>query len=35
MTTTRAFKAEDMFKFNNINLDSLTETCVNSLRRAM
>ena len=26
MTTTRAFRCEDLFKFNNINLDALTET---------
>ena len=26
MTTTRAFTCEDLFKFNNINLDPLTET---------
>ena len=26
MTTTRAFRCEDLFTFNNINLDSLTET---------
>ncbi len=26
MTTLRAFKAEDLFKFNHINLDPLTET---------
>mmetsp|Transcript_7668 Transcript_7668/g.21840 ORF Transcript_7668/g.21840 Transcript_7668/m.21840 type:complete len:174 (-) Transcript_7668:351-872(-) len=26
MTTTRAFRCEDLFKFNNINLDVLTET---------
>uniref|UniRef100_A0A7S0STT6 N-acetyltransferase domain-containing protein n=1 Tax=Chromulina nebulosa TaxID=96789 RepID=A0A7S0STT6_9STRA len=26
MTTIRAFKAEDLFKFNHINLDPLTET---------
>jgi len=28
MTTTRAFRCEDLFNFNNINLDALTETCV-------
>jgi len=26
MTTTRAFRLDDLFKFNNINLDVLTET---------
>mmetsp|Transcript_9295 Transcript_9295/g.19658 ORF Transcript_9295/g.19658 Transcript_9295/m.19658 type:complete len:174 (-) Transcript_9295:196-717(-) len=26
MTTTRAFRCEDLFKFNNVNLDPLTET---------
>ena len=26
MTTMRRFKAEDMFRFNNVNLDRLTET---------
>ena len=26
MTTTRAFRCEDFFRFNNINLDALTET---------
>ncbi|KAK7254026.1 N-terminal peptidyl-methionine acetyltransferase [Aureococcus anophagefferens] len=26
MTTTRAFRCEDLFRFNNINLDALTET---------
>lgn len=26
MATTRSFKLEDLFKFNNINLDVLTET---------
>jgi N-terminal acetyltransferase B complex catalytic subunit len=26
MSTTRRFKCEDLFKFNNINLDVLTET---------
>lgn len=26
MTTTRAFRCEDMFSFNNINLDAWTET---------
>ena len=26
MTTTRPFKCEDLFKFNNVNLDVLTET---------
>ena len=26
MTSLRRFKAEDLFKFNNINLDPLTET---------
>jgi hypothetical protein len=26
MTTLRPFKMEDLFKFNNINLDVLTET---------
>lgn len=26
MTTIRAFKADDLFKFNHINLDALTET---------
>lgn len=26
MTTLRPFKCEDMFNFNNVNLDPLTET---------
>ena len=26
MTTTRQFRCEDLFKFNNVNLDPLTET---------
>jgi N-terminal acetyltransferase B complex catalytic subunit len=26
MTTTRRFEAEDMYRFNNVNLDKLTET---------
>ena len=26
MTTTRLFRLEDLFRFNNINLDALTET---------
>ncbi len=26
MTTLRRFKADDLFRFNNINLDPLTET---------
>lgn len=26
MTTLRAFTCDDMFKFNNVNLDPLTET---------
>ncbi|KAJ8608516.1 hypothetical protein CTAYLR_005730 [Chrysophaeum taylorii] len=26
MTTTRSFRCDDMFRFNNINLDALTET---------
>ena len=26
MTTTRQFRCEDLFRFNNVNLDPLTET---------
>jgi N-terminal acetyltransferase B complex catalytic subunit len=26
MTSTRKFKCEDLFRFNNVNLDVLTET---------
>lgn len=29
MTTTRRFRADDLFRFNNVNLDVLTETYTN------
>ncbi len=30
MTTTRRFRADDLFRFNNVNLDVLTETYNNA-----